>query len=128
MIPGSLYVIGGLSLAVVLVGGYAYIERQGRQMAELQVAHEQEANKQNQKTIALLRKSNELFEEIAGDLRKTISELDAKEQADEDATTDLENSDEAVKKFLDTPVPRKLRCLWGEVSECEQQNGSPNNP
>lgn len=122
------YAIGGLALLLVLMGGYAYIERQGRQLAEAQVAQEQEANKINQKTIALLRKSNELFEEIAGDLRKTISEIEAKEDADDTAITDLENSDEAVKKFLNTPTPPKLRCLWGEISECSDQHGSAGNP
>lgn len=122
-IPLSWYGIAG---AVIIAGaavGYATLENAWRQTAQLEAAQEKAANVQNRKTIDLLRKSNEIYEEIAADLRTKIDEISVKEDEEDAAVTDLGNSDESVKKFLDTPVPAKLRCLWGERSQCGSENG-----
>lgn len=116
--------IAGLS--TILVGGYAWLERSWRQTAELQVQHEQEANRRNQEAIKTLRDSKEIAEKISKELQEQLAAIANKEETDTSATTDLENSDEAVKKFLDTPVPDTLRCLWGEREKCRNENGDPN--
>ena len=125
MIPISLYAIGGLGLAVVLVGGYAALEHSWRQNAEIISAQEQEANKKNQETISLLKTSVETANKITMELMEHNSEL-IKQKEDEDAAiTDLVGSDEEVRKFLATPVPLKLRCLWGDA-QCPAGNTNPN--
>lgn len=125
MIPISWYAIGALTLGLAAAIGYATIENAWRQQAELQVAHEQEANRRNQETIKTLRESKEIAEQIAKELSEQLAKINQQEEDDDAAVTELEGTDEEVKKYLDTPVPRKLRCLWGEVSECGDTNGSP---
>lgn len=113
MIPGSLYIIGGLGLATVLVGGWGYIQMQGKQYAQLEAAQEKEANRKNQETISLLKTSVETSNKITIELMEQNAELIKQKEAEDAAVTDLAASDEEVRKFLATPVPLKLQCLWG---------------
>lgn len=121
----SLYAIGGLGLAVVLVGGYAALENSWRKNYQLQVAVEQEANKQNQRTINLLKTSTETANRLAMELIEENNLVLKQKEEDDAAVTELAGSDEEVRKFLATPVPAKLRCLW-ERKKCANGTASPN--
>lgn len=107
----SLYAMGALGLVAAAAVGYATLEHSWRQNAELREAQEKEANVQNQRTIRLLRKSNEIFEEIAADLRLKADEIAKKEEEENEAITGLEGTDEEVRRFLATPIPARLKCL-----------------
>jgi hypothetical protein len=125
VIPFSLVAIGGLGLIAAAAIGYATLENSWRQTAELQVSIEQEANKQNQRTIRLLGESNRIYEEIAADLRKEVEAISAKQEEDDAAITKIETADEIVRKFLDTPIPPNLRCVLNN-EKCENGNKNPN--
>ncbi len=124
MIPGGLYVIGGLGIAAIAAGGYGMLEHAWRQNAELRLVDEQAANKQNQETIKTLTKATEIGSQVALELSNQLAAITAKQEEEDAAVTELANSDEAVKKFLDTAVPDKLRCLW-EHKLCKSGNSNP---
>lgn len=111
----SLYAIGGLSLAAVFAVGYATLEHSWRQTAEIREAQEKEANVKNRETIDFLKTSVETANKITTDLMEQNGELIKQKEAEDAAITDLASSDEEVRKFLATPVPLKLRCLWGDA-------------
>jgi|SRR6185369_2696629 len=127
MIPFSLYAIGGLGLATVLVGGWGYIEHQAKQNAELRLGAEQEANRKNQETITTLTKATEIGSQVAIELSNQLAALTAKQEQEDEAITQLANSDSDIKKFLATPVPDRLRCLW-EHQKCENGAASTHAP
>lgn len=118
MIPPTWIALAVLTVVAGGAVGYATLEKSWRQNAELQVEQEKELNRRNLETISNLRQSKEIAEKTAEELAKELAELRAKEEADDAAITDLENSDEGVKKFLSIPTPDKLRCLWGEKQRC----------
>lgn len=124
MLPLSWYVMGGLGLALVAASGLVVIEHSWRQNAELVAAQEKEANVQNQRTIRLLKRSNEIYEEIAADLRVKIDDIVKKEEEDNAAITDLQGTDEEVRRFLATPIPARLKCLLNHEKCADGTPGS----
>ncbi len=123
-LPLGMYAIGGLALISVLAGGWGWIEHQGKQIAQIEAAQEKEANRVNQETIKNLNAANELAWKNTVDLQNKVVEIVKNQEIEDAAVTELSGSDEEVRKFLDTPVPHKLRCLYNDV-KCAKGTTSP---
>lgn len=109
MLPPSLYAIGGLGLVAVLAGGWGYIEHQGKVNAELQVAIEKKANEVNTQTIKNLNDWKDASNAVQMELAHMLEAERNREDDERSKIDELAKTDEAVRKWRDTPLPDALK-------------------
>lgn len=118
---GNPWVLSALALLIVGMGGTIQYYRASAIGAEAKAARvivERDTalavNVQKDKEIARLVKQAAINNDIMIDLHKEMQALNAAADATSQALTDLGNSNEGIKVFLDTPYPVELQRLLNQ--------------
>lgn len=112
------YVMGGLGVIILALGGYTMWQRGDLAEARAQAAAAQsalnialDANKAQEAAIARLKQQDQVNQQSAVDLQAAVVTVQDQSRKMDEAIAKLDKASTDVHTFLNAAVPADLRCL-----------------
>ena len=113
---GRLYILGGVVIAFLALGGYAFWQRGDaiaakaeREQAVAQLAVAVEANAVQKQTISRLTEQNARTDRILADISAKLAGISNATAETQASVTELERTNESVRAYLAGVVPADLQ-------------------